>query len=223
MPTSKTSSAAVFPDLKTSEIAAILDGISAPAEKRNAFVWLRTFLNWSYQRGHIDQNPMTRIKGMSASNQRDRVLTVAEIDQVWNATYQHHSDTYGALIRLLILSAQRKGEWLAFDPAFIQGDTIVFPGAVMKMGKSHTLPLTDGMRREIGNRATFGRWTTSYCKRALDTLSGVTGHSLHDLRRTAATHMAEAGTPPHIVERILAHTGQISGVALIYNRATLLG
>ena len=82
---------------------------------------------------------------------------MAEIDQVWKATYQHHSDTYGALIRLLILSAQRKGQWLAFDPAFIQGDTIVFPGAVMKMGKSHTLPLTDGMRREIGNRATFGR------------------------------------------------------------------
>ena len=145
-----------------------------------------------------------------------------ELDHVWRATYQHHSDTYGALIRLLILSAQRKGQWLAFDLAFIQGDTLVFPGTVMKMGKSHTLPLTEGMRREIGNRATFGNWTTSYNKRALDRLSGVTGYCLHDLRRSAATYMAEAGTPPHIVERILAHAGQISGVALVYNRAPYL-
>ena len=83
---------------------------------------------------------------------------------MFKASYLHHSDTYGALIRLLILSAQRKGQWLAFDPNFIQGNALVFPGAVMKMGKSHTLPLTEGMRREVGNRATFGNWTTSYNK-----------------------------------------------------------
>lgn len=41
----------------------------------------------------------------------------------------------------------------------------------------------------------------------------------HDLRRTAATMMAEMGIPPHVVDKILNHTqGTIKGVAAIYNR-----
>jgi integrase len=43
---------------------------------------------------------------------------------------------------------------------------------------------------------------------------------LHDLRRTAATMMAEIGVLPHIIEAILNHvSGHKSGVAGIYNRA----
>ena len=43
---------------------------------------------------------------------------------------------------------------------------------------------------------------------------------LHDLRRTAATMMAEMGVAPWIVEAILNHgSGHKAGVAGIYNRA----
>ena len=43
---------------------------------------------------------------------------------------------------------------------------------------------------------------------------------LHDLRRTAATGMAEIGVAPHIVEAALNHiSGHKGGVAGIYNRA----
>jgi integrase len=43
--------------------------------------------------------------------------------------------------------------------------------------------------------------------------------TLHDLRRTAATGMAGLGIAPHVVDRILNHTGgTISGVAAVYNR-----
>jgi integrase len=46
------------------------------------------------------------------------------------------------------------------------------------------------------------------------------GWRLHDLRRTAATMMAELGILPHIIEAILNHvSGHKSGVAGIYNRA----
>jgi len=42
----------------------------------------------------------------------------------------------------------------------------------------------------------------------------------HDLRRTAATRMAELGIAPHIIEAILNHvSGHKAGVAGIYNRA----
>ena len=42
---------------------------------------------------------------------------------------------------------------------------------------------------------------------------------LHDLRRTAASHMAKLGIAPHVVDRILNHSsGTIRGIAAIYNR-----
>jgi integrase len=45
---------------------------------------------------------------------------------------------------------------------------------------------------------------------------------LHDLRRTAATLMAEKlGVLPHIIEAVLNHvSGAKSGIAGVYNRAT---
>jgi integrase len=45
--------------------------------------------------------------------------------------------------------------------------------------------------------------------------------TLHDLRRSAATHMAEEiGVQPHIIEALLNHvSGHKRGVAGIYNRA----
>jgi integrase len=42
---------------------------------------------------------------------------------------------------------------------------------------------------------------------------------VRDLRRTATTLMAELGVAPHIADKVLNHTsGEISGVAAIYNR-----
>jgi len=43
--------------------------------------------------------------------------------------------------------------------------------------------------------------------------------TLHDLRRSAATHMAKAGVPPHVLGAILNHQpGSTQGVTSIYNR-----
>jgi integrase len=43
--------------------------------------------------------------------------------------------------------------------------------------------------------------------------------TLHDLRRTTATGMAQLGIAQHVVEKVLNHTGgKISGVAATYNR-----
>jgi integrase len=47
----------------------------------------------------------------------------------------------------------------------------------------------------------------------------IPGWRLHDLRRTVASGMAEIGIAPHVIEKVLNHmTGQISGVAAVYNR-----
>jgi hypothetical protein len=47
---------------------------------------------------------------------------------------------------------------------------------------------------------------------------------LHDLRRTAATGMADLGIAPHVVEATLNHiSGAKAGVAGTYNRALYAG
>src|SRR3954447_7375713 len=44
---------------------------------------------------------------------------------------------------------------------------------------------------------------------------------LHDLRRSAVTHMAELGIQPHVIEAVVNHvSGHKAGLAGVYNRAT---
>lgn len=61
--------------------------------------------------------------------------------------------------------------------------------------------------------------TAMAAKFAEDDLPAADDWWLHDLRRTAASRMAELGVAPHVIERVLNHvTGTQAGVAGIYNR-----
>ena len=206
-------------EIKTSELAAAIDAIRTPSEKMNAYIYLRALLNWSYQRGYLDHNPISRLKAPPPSRTRERVLTTDELVKVWRAS--HGLGDYGGVIRLLILTAQRKGQWYAFKPEFIRGDTIVFPAEYMKGNKTHVIPLTPTMSRIIGNHS-FAGWSEGRYKREILELSGTAGWSHHDLRRSTSTFMAEAplSVAPHVIERLLAHS--MPGVAARYNRASYL-
>jgi integrase len=73
---------------------------------------------------------------------------------------------------------------------------------------------------------TFNGWPKS--KEAFDKACGVSGWTLHDLRRTVATGLAALEVSPHIIERLLNHKfgslqnqttdGLVTAVAEIYNR-----
>jgi integrase len=63
----------------------------------------------------------------------------------------------------------------------------------------------------------FNGWSKS--KASLDRLSGTSGWTLHDLRRTFRTIHARIGTPPHIAERLINHVnGVASDVEQIYDQ-----
>jgi integrase len=60
----------------------------------------------------------------------------------------------------------------------------------------------------------FGR-----AKGRIDSMMQGSEWRLHDLRRTAASGMARLGVAPHVIEKVLNHvSGEISGVAAVYNR-----
>jgi len=77
-----------------------------PSEANHAIVALRRMLNWARQTGRI-QNRIELTKP-NKEKSRSRVLSLDELAQVWKATEQ--PTTFNVIVRLLILTAQRRGE-----------------------------------------------------------------------------------------------------------------
>lgn len=113
------------------------------------------------------------------------------------------------------------------------GDVLTLPKERTKNGRAHELPLSAqalAILAEQPDRAesdfVFGEGKAglsgySRSKARLDEACGVTDWTLHDLRRTMATRMADLGVQPHVIETALNHvSGHKAGVAAIYNRST---
>jgi hypothetical protein len=65
----------------------------------------------------------------------------------------------------------------------------------------------------------FSTWGKA--KAALDQRGGVKDWTVHDLRRSVATGMADIGVAPHLIEAVLNHqSGHKAGPAGIYNRSS---
>jgi integrase len=197
-------------------------------------VW-SAFFNWSAREGLIDSNPAA-FTNRRAEASRERVLSDDELRTVWRAL---PDGDYGDIIRLLILTGQRREEigalrWSEID---LERGIITLPAARTKNSREHIVPMSVTVRailearpRFRGRDLVFGRGDGGFsgyskCKERLDEKTGITDWLVHDLRRTVATRMA--GEPlsiqPHIIEAVINHiSGHKGGVHGIYNRATYL-
>ena len=213
--------------------ASVAQGLGVGANRLLAN--LKTFLNWCVDRGVIDRSPAERVRPPRAETPRDRVLTSEELATVWRAA-EADGYPFGAIVRLLILTGQRRDEvatlrWADVDLA---SRTWTIPAERNKSARPHLVPLAPGAaevldalpqlgplcfpsRNDLAGEGAFCGWGRA--KRRLDARSGVTGWRLHDLRRTAASGMARFGVDPHIVERILNHATTSAGpLARVYQR-----
>jgi integrase len=196
---------------------------------------LSAFFAWTIRQGLLDSNPVVGT-GREQEKSRDRVLSDAELAAIWNAL---DDDDFGAIIKLLTLTAQRASEIAGLRWTEITGDQIVLPAERTKNAREHRIPLSapaiailETRSRRLDRDFIFGRRAGPFtgwgkCRAAInDRIRESTGAALphwtpHDLRRTAATRMADLGVQPHVVEAVLNHvSGHKAGVAGIYNRAT---
>jgi integrase len=138
-------------------------------------------------------------------------------------------------LKLLLVTAQRRGElnkarWEQVD---LGASVWTIPAANSKNGKEHRVPLSTLAVELFGRLKALSReseWVlpgakgagpirdraiTKAAERAQQTV-GIPHWVPHDLRRTAATQIAELGHPPHVVEKVLNHT--LQGVQAVYNR-----
>jgi integrase len=187
------------------------------------------------KRGSLVISPAALVDAPAAEESRDRTLSDDEIKAIWKAA-DAAAYPFGGLVQMLLLTGARRDElreatWSEFD---LDGALWTLPADRVKNGNEHWVPLSDtalqilnGMPRVKGGLLFTTTGDTPYsglskAKRRLDEASGVQGWTLHDLRRTAATGMAEkCGVQPHIIEAALNHISGESkrGVAGIYNRA----
>jgi integrase len=159
---------------------------------------------------------------------RDRVLSESELAAIWKAC---GDDDFGRIIKLLILTGQRQAEIAEMRWDEVHDNEIVLTPDRVKNGRVHTVPLAPFARELIGSRSNhlrvFGRTDAGfrghgYAKANLDKRIGsIPPWVIHDIRRSVATHMAELGVQPHVIEAVLNHvSGHKAGVAGIYNRAS---
>jgi integrase len=223
-------------EISSTDVMSVIDGVvsrSSTATGHNRFVYARHFFDWCVGRGYITVSPMAKLKPPPKARDRDRVLTEKELSRVIGAAHAMQYP-YGVIVRILILTAQRRNEvsgmcWSEIDPDAREWS---LTADRTKSSRQHVVPLTQAVwdmlcdlprvheayvfpaRGKNCAVSGFSKW-----KRTIDELSGVTDWRLHDLRRTAATGMARLGVAPHVIERILNHNrGTFGGVAGVYNR-----
>jgi integrase len=192
---------------------------------------LSAMFGWAMREGRAKSNPAA-LTHKRQERPRDRLLSDAELGLIWRAL---GDDEYSVIVKLLMLSAQRLNEIVAlrWDEIDFERGVIALPASRTKNHRAHEIPLTPAMaallraqpKRE-GRALVFGRGAGGYAgaghsKQRLDERVKIPAWTHHDLRRTAATGMANIGIQPHVIEAVLNHvSGHKAGVAGVYNRST---
>ena len=229
------------------DVAARLRSIArdnGPFAANRARAALSALFSWAIGEGLADANPVIGTNKATDEISRDRVLSNEELSLIW----RHAGEgAYGAIVRLLVLTGQRREEvgGMLWRELRLAHGVWSIDASRTKNGLAHDVPLSlpaigvmQEQERRDGRELVFGEgvgpfqgWSNA--KSALDArvqkaLGKVHGDSfalkawrLHDIRRTVATRMGDLGVQPHVVEAILNHvSGHRAGVAGTYNRAS---
>jgi integrase len=216
------------------DIIALLDrvrGRGSPIMANRVLAAIRKFFNWCVSRGILERSPCEGIAAPAREQARHRTLNDDELAGVLDAARQMPFP-FGGIVWFLSLTGQRRDEvgrmrWEHLD---LNRQLWVVPGEHAKNLKPHTVHLSSPARSlleaiprtgelvfSVDGETVFQGYSKTKAK--LDELSGVSGWTLHDLRRTVVSGMAALGVAPHVADKVLNHqSGTISGVAAVYQR-----
>jgi integrase len=212
------------------DIRAVLDGITAPVVANRVHSITRTLFNWAVEGDLLASSPVAGIKAPHPQRSRDRVLTDDELRAVWRAA-DKLDYPFGPIVRMLILTGQRRSEVAKITRSEIVGDLWTLPRERVKNDRRHEVPLSRQARAlleslpRIGDEFVFTlNGKTPYArfhwgKGRLDKMVGIEPWTLHDLRRTAASGMARLHINLVVIEKVLNHvSGSLAGIVGVYQR-----
>jgi integrase len=229
-------------DLKRRDIVEMLDAIedeNGPVMADRVLAHVRKAFNWQAARDDHFSPPIVR--GMARTKPTERARTRAlsddEIVSLWDALESEEVPLpFRRVVRVLLLTAQRRNEVGLMRAEEIDGNTWTIPAERYKTGVPNVVPLTKEALRWIGGRDAGFLFSSNGGKRAFNGYSKAKGQldkviarqrrktrlkavpawTLHDLRRTARSLMARAGVPSEVAEQVLGH--KIPGVRGVYDR-----
>lgn len=210
---------------------------------------LHAMFVWAMGEGLAEINPVVGANKPGVERSRDRTLALAELRAVWEATAEKGDFNAIVRLLMLTGQRREEVAGMRWAEVNLDKALWSLPGSRTKNGRAHDVPLSDATARLIaslerrkGRELVFGRGEGGFSgwSQSKDRLDGkiakmqaeatgkeeradaqkLSNWTLHDLRRTVATQMAEGGAQPHVVEAIMNHvSGHKAGVAGIYNKA----
>jgi integrase len=214
------------------EIGDVLDTFMAsgrPQAAVNVLRRLKMMFTWAVERDMLTVSPCANIRPPAKPVERDRVLDDAEIAKVWKASFDLPAP-YGQMYRMFLLTGQRRCEVSTMRWSEIADDLWIIPREKVKKDRAHAVPLTASAKNVLSSLPRYGLdgfvFSTTGGKSAssnfakvkaeLDQLSGVTGWTIHDLRRTVRSKFAELGVAREVARKVMNH--EDGKVDRTYNR-----
>jgi integrase len=199
---------------------------------KHALASVRGLFNWIFdtEQFGLTENPVTRLRtqtiGLNGSKEteRSRVLNNHELRLVWQAALRL-GQPQGDLVRVLMLTGQRKSDWASAEVKEIDWQEVVLtvPADRYKNKSDHEVPLGPKVREILEAAPRRGRFLFSttgrhelrcigWVKRKLDKLTTELNGGvplphwvIHDLRRTCRSRLSELGVDTTTAELVLGH------------------
>lgn len=197
-----------------------------------------TFLKWCADRGQIESNPLQGYRAARATRAQrvanpGRALSDNELVDLWVAcSAQGINAAFGQLIRMLILTGQRRSETSRMRWADLDLAAAVWriPASETKNGISHVVPLPalalasiaaaprhDGCEYVFSTNGNVPISGWSNLEGKLREAAALKDHwTLHDLRRTYRSGLSRLGIDPDVSEIMLNHRPET--LRAIYDR-----
>jgi len=228
-------------EVAVSDVLAITDKIKARSADQAALLTrnvMKRLFAYAIAREKTTFNPAAAVEAryIATAKSRDVALRPEEIGQLLRAVYASSMRRAHKLaLHLLILCMVRKSELIEakWEEIDLEKGVWSIPGERMKKDKPHIVFLSQqaiAMFKELKQLACgspyvlpsrsslhkpISKSTLNVAVRALDL--DVRDFVIHDFRRTASTHLHEAGFNSDWIEKALAH--ETKGIRGVYNRA----
>jgi integrase len=213
----------------------------APIAANRLLAYLKKFFSWAVDEELIEHSPAAAVKRPSKEVKRDRVLTDLEIRAFWDACGE--LGMFGRPFKMMLITAQRRSEvgrmtWCELDRA---QKVWTLPRERTKADRAHEVPLSQlalciledcpklgnfvfASGRGAGALSGWSKAKANLEQLATEKLRQLSSDRdasfpewrLHDLRRSAATHMAKLGVDRVVIGKVLNHAER--EVTAIYDR-----
>ncbi|HEY0204443.1 MAG TPA: site-specific integrase [Acetobacteraceae bacterium] len=131
-----------------------------PTMAGRTLAYARACYTWAMKRGKVSSNPFLALPISTGTVSRDRVLTDAEVALIWTAAGEL-GHPFGPLVRVLLLTAQRRDEVGGMRWSELSGDrtTWTIPKERAKNGRAHVVHLAPTVRAILADVPRFA-WAT---------------------------------------------------------------